>query len=453
MSASTPNDFRLAAPEPTAPRPFRFPAVERLTLPNGLRLLLAHSGDAPLTAVRVVVRDGSDQDPADRAGLSSLASEMLDEGTTTRGAIEIASEVADLGAALSTGCDWDASYVALDVLSRNLIDGLEIVADVVRHASFDEAELARVRDERLTSIVQNRDEPSVIAGETFARVVFDGTPYGSPLIGTETSVGAISRDEIARLHATVYRPANLSIAITGDFDAKAATSLIESLLGDWQGGDAPERRSFVPRDRARSSITLVDRPQSVQSEIRVGHVGLDRSTPDYFPVVVMNAILGGVFTSRLNMNLRERNAYTYHVRSGFGLRRARGPFVVSTAVRNEVTGAAVREILDELRRMGSGDVSRGELDEVKNYLGGVFPQSVATASSLAGRLEEMEVHSLEPEWFDHYRDRLAAVTADDVVRAARQYVWPDRASTVVVGNADEVLPQLEGLGEVEVVSC
>lgn len=447
MSKPPNSDFRATAPLPAAPRPFHFPEVERLTLSNGLRILLARSGDAPLTAVRVVVRDGSDQDPYGRAGLASLTSEMLDEGTATRGAIDIASEVADLGASLGAGADWDASYVALDVLSRNLIAGLELVADVVRHPAFDDAELDRVRDERLTSIIQNRDEASVVAGETFARIVFGSSPYGSPSIGTEESVRAVSREEIARFYATRYRPPNLSIAITGDFDARPAVKLVESLLGDWSGGgSAPERREIDPRGPATSSITLVDRPQSVQSEIRIGHVGLDRATPDYFPIVVMNAILGGVFTSRLNMNLRERNAFTYHVRSGFGMRRGRGPFVVSTAVRNDVTGAAVREILEELRRIGSGDVTRGELDEVKNYIGGVFPQSVATASSLAGRLEEMEVHALSPEWFDHYRDRLAAVTADDVVRVAREHVWPDRASIVVVGNAGEVAPQLEGLG-------
>ncbi|MGK2855705.1 MAG: M16 family metallopeptidase [Thermoanaerobaculia bacterium] len=444
MSPTT--DFRTSPPPPTAPRPFRFPTVERATLSNGLRILFARAGDAPLTAVRLVVRDGSDQDPEGRAGLASLTSEMLDEGTATRGAIEIASEVADLGASLGTGSDWDASYVALDILSRNLIAGLELVADVIRHPAFEDAELARVRDERLTAIVQNRDEPSVISGETFARVVFGGTPYGSPLTGTEASVTAISREEIAQFHATRYRPANLSIAITGDFEAGPALALIESLLGDWHGGTEPHRQEISPRDHSTSSITLVDRPQSVQSEIRIGHTGLDRATPDYFPLVVMNAILGGVFTSRLNMNLRERNAFTYHVRSGFGLRRARGPFVVSTAVRNDVTGAAVREILEELRRIGSGDVTREELDEVKNYLGGVFPQSVATASSLAGRLEEMEVHALAPEWFDHYRDRLAAVSGDDVVRVARAYVHPDRAAIVVVGNAAEVAPQLEELG-------
>lgn len=453
MSTPPNTDFRATAPVPAAPRPFHFPEVERITLPNGLRILLARSGDAPLTAVRVVVRDGSDQDPEGRAGLASLTSEMLDEGTATRGAIDIASEVADLGASLGTGADWDASYVALDVLSRNLIAGLELVADVVRHPAFDDAELDRVRDERLTSIIQNRDEASVVAGETFARIVFGGTPYGSPSIGTEESVRAVSREEIGQFHATRYRPANLSIAITGDFEARSAVKLVESLLGDWQGGTAPERREISPRDAATSSITLVDRPQSVQSEIRIGHVGLDRATPDYFPVVVMNAILGGVFTSRLNMNLRERNAFTYHVRSGFGMRRGRGPFVVSTAVRNDVTGAAVREILEELRRIGSGDVTREELDEVKNYIGGVFPQSVATASSLAGRLEEMEVHALSPEWFDHYRDRLAAVTADDVVRVARAHVHPDRATIVVVGNAAEVRSQIEAMGDVEVVSC
>lgn len=452
MSDATTGDFRATAPAARAPRPFSFPSVERLTLPNGIRLLLAPAGDAPLAALRVIVRDGSDQDPEGRCGLASLTSEMLDEGTATRGAIDIASEVADLGASLATGSDWDASYVSLDVLSRNLVAGIEIVADVVRHPAFEESELARVRDERLTSILQNLDEPSVIAGETFARRLFDGTPYAWPIIGTEESVRAVTRDEIASFFAERYRPGNISIAIAGSFDTAKAVTTIEALLGDWQNGPVPQRADFSARLGERATITIVDRPQSVQSELRVGHVGLDRSTPDYFPLLVMNGILGGVFTSRLNMNLREKNAFTYHIRSGFGLRRSRGPFVVSTAVRNDVTGAALAEILAELRRIGSGDIEATELDEVKSYLGGVFPQSVATASSLAGRLEEMEVHRLDTEWFDLYRDRLAAVTADDVVRVAREQVHPDRVSIVVVGNAAEVGPQVEELG-MEVVSC
>ncbi|MBI2213455.1 MAG: insulinase family protein [Acidobacteria bacterium] len=452
MSDAMTNDFRATAPAARPPRAFSFPAVERLTLSNGIRLLLAPAGDAPLTAVRVIVRDGSDQDPEGRCGLASLTSEMLDEGTATRGAIDIASEVADLGASLATGSDWDASYVALDVLARNLVAGIEIVADVVRHPAFEPGELARVRDERLTAILQNRDEPSVVAGETFARRLFDGTPYAWPLIGNEASVGAVTRDEIASFFAERYRPGNISIAIAGCFDAGNAVRTIEALLGDWQNGPAPERRDFSAQLATTSTIAIVDRPQSVQSELRVGHVGLDRSTPDYFSLAVMNGILGGVFTSRLNMNLREKNAFTYHVRSGFSLRRSRGPFVVSTAVRNDVTGAALREILAELRRIGSGDIEPAELDEVKSYLGGVFPQSVATASSLAGRLEEMEVHKLDPSWFDHYRDRLAAVTADDVVRVAREHIHPDRVSIVVVGNATEVRPQVEGLG-MDVIGC
>jgi zinc protease len=446
MSEPTKNDFRASAPVARAPRPFSFPVVERLALPNGMRLLLAHAGDAPLTALRVIVRDGSDQDPDGRCGLASLASEMIDEGTATRGAIDIASEVADLGASLGTGSDWDASYVSLDVLSRNLVAGIELVADIVRHPAFNERELARVRDERLTSILQNLDEPSVIAGETFARRLFGGTPYAWPLIGTEESVGAVTRDEIASFWAERYRPGNISIAIAGNFDSAKAVRTIEALLGDWENGPAPLRRDFSAELADEATIAIVDRPQAVQSELRVGHVGLDRSTPDYFPLVVMNGILGGVFTSRLNMNLRERNAFTYHVRSGFGLRRLRGPFVVSTAVRNDVTGAALAEILGELRRIRTGDIEPDELAEVKSYLAGVFPQSVATASSLAGRLEEMEVHRLDTEWFDHYRDRLAAVTTDDVVRVAREQIHPDRVSIVVVGNAAEVAPQLEGLG-------
>jgi zinc protease len=448
----TNSSFRATAPQPGPPRPYHFPAVERGTLPNGLRLLMARVDTAPVVSVRAVVRQGADHDPASRPGLASFVAEMIDEGTATRSAMDIAGEIANLGASLSSGCDWDGSYLSLDVLTRNLDAGLEIFADVLTRPAFAENEVERTRRERLTTILQNRDDPGTVAGETFAREVYRGTPYQHPLIGTPESLRGLAREELTSFHAANYSPELTSVIFAGNFDLSAVRQRIETRFGDLPSRGRPVRLSFSHPSVQETRVVIADRPQAVQSEIRLGHPSVDRSTPDYYPIIVMNAILGGVFTSRLNLNLREKNAFTYHVRSGFSMRRNPGSFNVATAVRTEVTADAVREILGELRRMQSGDLAAAELDEAKNYMMGVFPATVHTAGNLAGRLEDMEIYSLPDDWFDHHRERIGAVTATQVVEAANRYLDPDHVVIVVAGDADAIRESMaEFATSVEVV--
>lgn len=446
------SDFRETAPAPGPPRPYHFPAVERVVLPNGLRILTAAVDSAPVVAVRAVVRQGADHDPASRPGLASFVADMIDEGTANRSAMEIAGDIADLGASLSSGCDWDGSYLMLDVLTRNLDAGLDIFADVLSNPLFAENEIDRTRRERLTTILQNRDDPGMVASETFAREVYRGTPYQNPVIGTVESLKALARDELTSFHEANFSPELTSIVVTGNFDAEVVRQRIEGLLGRQEPKGRPLELSFTPPPVESTRVIIADRPKAVQSEIRIGHPGVDRSTPDYYPIIVMNAILGGVFTSRLNLNLRERNAFTYHVRSGFSMRKNPGSFNVSTAVRTEVTADAVREILGELKRMQSGDLTLEELDESKNYMMGVFPATVQTAGNLASRLEDMEIYGLPDDWFDQHRERIGAVSTEQVVAAARTYIDPDKVVIVVAGNADAIRESMGEFAEnVEVV--
>lgn len=449
MSAT---NFRETAPRPGPPRPYHFPDVDRIVLPNGLRILMATVDSAPVVSVRAVVRQGADHDPASRPGLASFVSDMIDEGTASRSAMEIAGGIADLGASLSSGCDWDGSYLSLDVLTRHLDAGLEIFADVLSSPVFAESEVERTRRERLTAILQNKDDPGTVATETFAREVYKGTPYQNPIIGTAESLKGLGRDELAEFHGANDSPELTSIVVTGNFDPGVVRRRIEALLGGTSPKGRAARLSFAHPEIEASRVVIADRPKAVQSEIRVGHPGVDRSTPDYYPIIVMNAILGGVFTSRLNLNLRERNAFTYHVRSGFSMRKNPGSFNVSTAVRTEVTAAAVREILAELRRMQSGDLTREELDESKNYMMGVFPATVHTAGNLAARLEDMEIYSLPDDWFDHHREQIGAVTAEQVVDAANRYLDPEHVVIVVAGAAELIRESMaEFATSVEVV--
>ena len=221
----------------------------------------------------------------------------------------------------------------------------------------------------------------------------------------------------------------------------------EALLGGRPRKGRPLGITFTHPEIESTRVVIADRPNAVQSEIRVGHPGVDRSTPDYYPIIVMNAILGGVFTSRLNLNLRERNAFTYHVRSGFSMRRNPGSFNVSTAVRTEVTADAVREILGEIQRMQSGDLTRAELEESKNYMMGVFPATLQTAGNLASRIEDMEIYSLPDDWFDLHRDRIGAVSAHHVVEAAKKYLDPEHVVIVVAGHADQIREPMKAFAE------
>lgn len=437
--------FRATAPAPSSPRPFRFPDVRREELPNGLRLLVAERHTAPLITVRVLVHAGADHDPSDHAGLAVFTAEMLEEGAAGRSSMEIAELVAGLGASLFCGADWDASMVSLDSLDRHLRRSVEIVRDLVMAPAFPDHELERMRGERLTALRQQMDDPAVVAGQLFNRFVFGTSPYGFPSVGTTESVTAFRRSDIEGFFARHYAPNNASILVTGAIDPERVATLVRETFGPWERKGRAVHPPPKANEEAAAQIYLVDRPSSVQSEIRLGHVGVARSSEDYFPLLVMNSVLGGVFTSRLNLNLRERHGYTYGIRSAFAFRRWAGPFVVSTAVRNEVTAAAVREILAEIRAMRDQHLSGEELTATKNYLEGVFPATVQSAHDLAARIQEMELYALPSDYFDSYRERIADVTAEDVARVAQKYLDPDRTTIVVVGKADAIDQALQEL--------
>lgn len=438
--------FRQTAPEPLPQRSWSFPEVTRVTLENGLRVLVAENHGAPLTTIRAVIRTGAERDPARQPGLATLTANMLDEGAGQRNAVQIAEAMGALGGQLNTGADWDSSTVNAEVLSRNLEQAMGVFADVVLRPQFPQEDFERIRRERLTTLLQQRDNAGIVANNRFSALVYRDTPYGNPLLGTDAAVQTISRDDVRRFYEGHYAPNNTSLIITGDVNPQQAIELARRHFGAWRrGAELPPVTITAPAIQ-QNQIYVVDRPQAVQSEIRVGHAGVARSTEDYFPLLVMNTILGGNFGSRLNLNLREQHGYTYGARSGFSYRRSAGPFTVSTPVRNEVTLQSVTEIMNELRRMRSGDLTDAELDAAKNYQMGIFPAMVESASALASRLEEMELHNLPEDYFSRYRERIAAVTDEDVEEVARKYVQPDRTAIVVVGRAEEIREPLSSLG-------
>jgi predicted Zn-dependent peptidase len=437
---------RTTAPQPGPPRPYHFPRVARRALENGLRILVAENHNAPLVSMRTLFRSGADYDTPELAGLASLTGELLDEGAGTRDAVRLAEDLGLLGASLGSGADWDASYISIDSLSRTFAEAFTIFADVNRKPTLPGSSLERVRAERLMELLQQRDEPGAIAGKRFSNLIYGSGAYGNTVIGNPDSVARITIDDVRRYYATHYLPNNASIVIAGDVEAEVALDAASRFFGDWPAAEVPPRPKISPKTFDSSRIYLIDRPTAVQSEIRIGHIGIPRSTEDYFALSVMNALLGGVFNSRINLNLREKHGYTYGARSMFAFRRQAGPFVVSAPVRNEVTRESITEVLSELRRIRTGDVETQELDDTKNFLMGSFPSTVQSSSDVAGRILDMELYDLPLDYFDRYRENIGAISKSDVERVAKKYIDPEQVIIVIVGNASQIREPLGTLG-------
>lgn len=447
---------RTRPPAPGPLRPFHFPTIERMELSNGLPVLFARSGGFDVVTMSVIMDAGGVHEARDRAGLATLTAGLLESGAGDRSALQIADEVERLGLQLGAAASWDASHVDLTGLSSRMTAGAGVVADLVRRPSFPEAEVERLRQEQLAAIVQRRAEPRALANEMAAKYVFaDDSPFSRPLGGTTDSVEGLTRADVVDYHGSRFSPRGATIVIAGDLDSGDAHRIAEAGFGDWAGpAPGPTVASAEPRVRG-AEVVIVDRPGSVQSELRVGHVGVPRATEDYFPIVVMNAILGGAFSSRLNMNLRERQGFTYGVSSSFVMRRAPGPFLVSTAVQTEVTARALTEIFSEMRGIREARVEDRELSDARTFLAGTFPLRLQTTEGLASRLAELAIHDLPFDYFDGYRQRVVDVSHDEVLSAAQRHLKPEEAVVLIVGDAEAVRAEVEALdlGPVVVVDA
>ncbi|HET7462720.1 MAG TPA: pitrilysin family protein [Longimicrobium sp.] len=427
-------------------RPFHFTPVHRRRLANGLTILVAEQRTFPVVTVDLLLDAGGRAEPGERAGVAVMTTTLLESGAGSLDAEEIAERVDGLGLSLDSGVSWDTGQAGFTCLRARLEAGFELLADLIRRPTFPEAEVERVREERLTTIQQRRGTPSSVADEAQSRWIFaPGTAFARPLGGMEWTVEEIHRGEISAFHARRYRAAGATLVAAGDASVDEIVALAERWFGDWEGTGEPSPPAVVRPRLDQTTIVLVDRPGTVQSEIRIGHIGIERTAPDYAAVTVMNAILGGTFTSRLNLNLRERLGYTYGVSSSFASRRQQGTFGMQTAVQTEVTAHSVSEMLRDMREIREAPVTHAELDDARNFLAGVFPLGLQTTDGVAGKLTSIATYGLPDDYYDHYRDQLLAVTADDVLDAAQRRLWPDRAAVVIAGDAQKIRGELEAL--------
>jgi len=447
MSDAAPTLDRTRAPAPGPVRPFTLPHVDRGELDNGLHVLSARHGRLPVVTTALVLEGGASGEPPDKAGLAYLVANTLEAGTRRRSADEVAWALESQGVEFQADARWDGAVLWVVSPRERLEPALDLFAEIVREPAFRLEEVERLRDEQLADILQRQKEPRALAGDMAARYIFGrDVPYARPLIGTSTTVRELGPADVEAFYRGWYAPRGAALLMVGDIDAADARALAQARFGEWTGQPRPRPAFDVTPGVERATVFVVDRPGSVQSEIRVGDVGLERSHRDYFPVQVMNSLLGGAFTSRLNMSLRERHGFTYGVRSGFGFRRRPGPFIIQTAVATDVTTRAIEETLREVHRLRDEAAPADEVAAARDYLAGTLPLELQTTEQLAARLADLVIYDLPDDYFDRYRERILAVTPAEVQRVAREHLRPERLAIVVVGDAEAIVPALETLG-------
>lgn len=442
----------LAVPPTLGPPPaLRLPPVTTRQLPNGLKLVVVEQHELPLVDVILEMKTGGEADPPGRMGTAALAAAMLTEGTTSRSALQIADQSAYLGVRLGAGSGWDESLVSLHAPTAQLDSALALFADVARHPAFPAADLERVRKVRLTALQQMRDRGPAIADRAFATALYgDQNPYGRPLSGTEASVASISREDLTRFYELYYRPNNATLLVVGDVRPDDIERRALALFGDWSRADVPIAANAAAPTHGATTLVLIDKPGAAQSSFRLGGIGAPRSTGDYFALQVMNTILGGSFTSRLNQNLRETHGYTYGAGSGFSFRRAAGPFIASAEVVSAKTDSAMIEFLKELRSIRD-TVPVSELAKAKRYLQLGLPQDFETTGSIAGQMLPLITYGIPLDFYDTAVQKIGAVTQADVQRVARQYVTPEKLTLVIVGDRKTIEPGIRALNPGEII--
>jgi zinc protease len=436
----------IPRPTPGPSRAYRFPAFERLTLDNGLRVVVAPVSKLPIATVVALVDAGAAADPQGREGVALLTARALAEGTKQSNGAQLAERFERLGTALDSSADWDSATVRITVTTERLPAALALLAEVIREPSFPEREVERLRQERLAELLQQQAEPRGLADDMFGKFAYAaGSRYALPDGGSESTVEVLDQAAVRAFYAERYSPGSTTVIIVGDVTVDQARAMVADAFGSWVGrGVRPV--AVVDRPAATTRIVhVVGKSDAPQSELRVGHVGVPRLHPEYFPIVVMNAILGGLFSSRINLNLREAHAYTYGAFSSFDWRRAAGPFMVSTAVRSDVTDAAVREILLEIDKLRESGVTDAELTLATSYLDGVFPIRFESTTAIASALASLVSYDLPNDYFDTYRSKIRSVTADRVLEAARTHLRPDELQIVAVGDPAVVRGLLEQL--------
>lgn len=429
---------RTRVPVLGPPPKVSLPPIITRQLPNGLKLMIVEQHELPLADFILVVGRGGTVDPDNKAGVGNLTSSMLTEGTTNRTSLQIADQAAFLGINLGSNSSWDASTVSLHTPTAQLDSALALFSDVALRPAFPEQDFERAKKNRLTSLFQLKDRPTAIADQAYASILYGPNhPYGHPLMGTEASVTGMTTSDLRSFYTTNFVPNNSTLIIVGDVTPARIEKKISALFGGWKSAPvAPYSFSGAPKT-ASTTIYLIDKPEAAQSSFRIGSVGVPRSTKDYFALNVLNTILGGSFTSRLNQNLREKHGYTYGARSRFDMRQSAGPFTASAEIVAAKTDSGLIEFMGELNAIRD-TVPSIELRKAKRYLQLGMPGDFETTRQIATQLVPVALYGLPLSYYNNYVSKIEAVTQADVQRVARQYINPSNLAIVVVGDRKNI---------------
>jgi zinc protease len=434
--------FRRTHPAPLKPRPLKIPAAIESRLANGLRIAIVRDARLPMVSFRLAFRGGDSADPAELPGLSDMMSHLLTEGTANRSSLQIAEEVERLGATLSVSSASDFAAIAASSLVVYADQILALMAEVTLHPSFPQNEIELARENTKQMLIQQRAQPNFLASERVAKVMFGEHPYAR-ISPTPASLDAMTRDTFTNFHQQSFAPDKGVLLVVGDVDPDETAAKLENLFGGWSTVSTRAPVFPAPPDHNARVLYIIDRPGSAQSNIVIANAGITRTSGDYFPMLLMHTILGANASSRLFMNLREEKGYTYGAYSSLDARRLAGSFRTTAEVRTPVTGASLHEFFFELNRIRDERVPDQELQNAKSYLTGVFPIRMETQDGLIDQLTSVKMFDLPDDYLDTYRDRVNAVTAEDVQRVAQQHVTPDRAAIVIVGDAKEIEDQIK----------
>lgn len=448
LASTMHGQVRPGATEPPKlanPKALTLPAMTERVLPNGLRLVVIPQTELPIIDATLVIRSGAESDPAGKTGLATLTANLLDEGAGNRDALGIAEQVAFLAVRLGTFAAFDQSQVTLHTTKATLDSALQLMADVVLRPTFPDNEFNRLKNDRLTSLLQEQDRGPAIADRAYAAIVYGGEhAYGRSTSGTKESVEQITRDDAVNFWRTYYRPNNATLVIAGDITAADAERLATRAFGSWERGTIP----VAPANRAAvagtTTIHLIDKAGAPQSSFRIGGIGVARSTPDYYPLLVANTALGGSFTSRLNQNLRETKGYTYGAGSSFTMRREPGPFTARAEVVREKTDSALIEFMKELRNIRTA-MPAEELAKTKRYLQLGYAERFETPGDIAAQVAGLVPYGLPLTTLGNFNSGIGAVTGADVQRVATRYLDPSKLSIVIVGDRAAIEQPLKAL--------
>jgi len=432
-------------PRPLAARDSKFPPYQIQTLPNGLQVMTILHHEQPAVSMRLLIRTGSASDPKGKLGLVNELASLLDQGTDAKSASEVNDEIDSIGGLMGAGASTDLTYMNMVVMKDSFEPGLRMLSDMARHPAFSPAEIERQRQQTLSGLRVSLEDPDYVADAVFDRLVYGFHPYGMPHTGTPESIAAITRDDLVAFHGKNFVPNNAILAIVGDVTADEALDGVKKVFGDWARKDVPAERFIEPPAPTRRLI-VINKPDAVQTEVRVGHIGIQRKHPDYMAVNLAIRILGGEGSNRLHNVLRTQRALTYGAQANMDALKESGDFVAQTNTRSDATAEVLRLTFDEFWRLQRDPVSERELADAKAYMTGSFPLTIETPDAIAMQVLNVVFYGLPIEDLQNYRDRVNAVTVEDIQRVARAYLRPDRLSVVLVGNVAAFGSSLKGVG-------